>query len=251
MKLFPVLALNLILTVALIAAAFALYPPREPEVGPDAVTGRIADLERVLATERKDRQAEFDRISDVIGDLRNQVRLVRERASEADPAAPPPEAAAAPAETTEEKPDRMVEGFAAMLRQQVRQQRDRFMNEILDPTPESIRRNERRLAQTLDRVAQSISLSETEKADVGRILTQVEERRNAVFRDLLSRAQSPDDVHFEQVKETLDDSFREEDQLIRNTLPPEKAKQYDETVRPFRQIAYTMAEAAFPAAADE
>jgi hypothetical protein len=145
----------------------------------------------------------------------------------------------------------LMKGIGQMIRQQARRQRDRFLREIMDPTPESERRQARQIKGITDAISRNLGLDDRDKAAVEQILLDVDSRRRTRLREIVESKSSPDDVTYEEVKTVLDESFEEEDRLIQQTLPGDKAESYQSNAEPFRQFIYVAAQAAFPAANTE
>jgi hypothetical protein len=74
----------------------------------------------------------------------------------------------------------------------------------------------------------------------------VDDRRRAEFKSLLESKATADDITYAEVKTVLDKSYEDEDRLVGNVLPPEKAEEYQKTTQPVRQMVYFGASSAFP-----
>ncbi len=57
---------------------------------------------------------------------------------------------------------------------------------------------------------------------------------------------TPDDITYEEVKEVLDKSYQDEDEMVAISLGPELAEEYKKTAEPFRQMILMGAKSAFP-----
>jgi hypothetical protein len=161
-------------------------------------------------------------------------------------AAPGPGGESAPGQPEPSAEERMMQGIAEMMKAQIKRERDRFVNDLLNPTERSRERQKRRMERTARFIRSSLDLSETEAAEVTRVLTEVDENRRAQLKRLIEAKQSPDDVEYAEIKKVLDDSFVEEDRMIEQALPAEKAKEYQDSAGSFRQMIYGAAKMAFP-----
>ncbi len=251
-----VIGVNLALAVVVVAAALALFGPgsgASATPSPEkAVAARVAVLEDALAAERK-RRGELDL---ALADLRSRVARLEEGIREGPPAGPAGpaggEAGAPAAPSPKETPtEQMGRVFAKIMESQVKRQRDRYLRDLMNPTPESEARQARMIRRLADRVAQALSLDERDKEQVREILAQVDERRRETFRRIVRSHAKPDEIPFEEVKKALDDSWEEEDRLIEQALAPEKAEAFKKSAEPIRQLFEIAAKTAFPPRPEE
>ncbi len=242
---------NLVLTSLVVAGAFIVFPP-EPAASAPVSTAKLEETialleDRLEATSRKSEErilALTDRLSEL----------------EKTPAAAPPSgmpaidralvsgAAGGPAD--ENDPTRkLMEGFGKMLQVRARQQRDKYIEELRNPTEESESKRRRQFARIAREAARRMDLDERDQAEIERILLEVDDRRREDFKALVDSKPTADDITFDEVKEVLDKSYEDEDQQVAGSLSPEQAEEYQKSVEPFRQMIYIGARSAFPAQA--
>ena len=138
-----------------------------------------------------------------------------------------------------------------MMKGRVKQERDRFLKDVMNPTEQSERRKKRGIDRAMRHIKNRVNLTDAEAEEVTKILTDLEDNRRASMKALVETKEKPDDVEYAEVRRILEDSFVEEDRMIMQTLPPEKAVAYQETAEPFREVIYGLAKMAFPEPQDK
>jgi len=244
-----VIVVNVVLSMCVFGAGFALFGP---DLGADRPAGlptgqEVDALNRAvdsLRAELVQARAENEALRSEFGAMTGRVGKLE--------AAPPGGREGAvfvsggePIEITPEM--RMMIGFASvMMKGRVKRERDRFIDDVMNPTEKSEARKRRNIERALRHMRRRIDLTDGEVEDVSRILTRLEDGRRATLKSLIEAKESRDDVEYDEVKRILEDSFVEEDRMIMQTLPPEKVVAYQETAEPFRQVIYGIAKMAFP-----
>jgi len=132
------------------------------------------------------------------------------------------------------------------MRSRVKVERDRFIDDVLNPTERSEARKKRNVERAVRHLRNRVGLTDEETKDVTKVLLDIEDNRRAALKSLLETKESKDDVQYVEVQRILEDSFVEEDRMIMQTLPPDKVESYQETAEPFRQMIFGMAKMAFP-----
>ncbi len=244
------IVINLVLTAAIVAGVVAFLPGSAADRTPPPDAGMkesLAGLERTLQSMENALKA--DRLA-------VDSRLIAlERALAAAPAGKPEEGAPAAAGGLPGSPTPPTEGelmgrmMGEMMRQQVKRGRDRYVDELLNPTPETQARSERQMRGIVGQIATAIGLDEAEKAAVERVLMDVDARRRERLRPIF-QAKPREQIGYADIKDPIEESFREEDQLIAQVLSPEKAEEYRRNAEPFRQFITSAAQMAFPSAGD-
>jgi len=244
-----VVVVNVVLSMCVFGIAFALFAPDRGSDRPDGLSaGQDADalrrtvdsLRAELAQARKDREA----LRSEFGAITGQVEKLL--------AAPPGGRQGSvfvsdgePIEISREM--RMMIGFASvMMKGRVKRERDRFIDDVLNPTEKSEARKRRNIERAVRHMKNRVNLTAGEVEDVTRILTELEDGRRASLKSLIETKEDRNDVEYIEVKRILEDSFVEEDRMIMQTLAPDKAVAYQETAEPFRQVIYGVAKMAFP-----
>ncbi|MHC4469607.1 MAG: hypothetical protein ACYTDY_00325 [Planctomycetota bacterium] len=243
-----VTVVNLVLTVVVVWAGLTFFAPEPDRTAPGsekAVAQEVSDLRRQVQA-LSERLAGMEESELRVGNLEGRI-LALEKAPRALPPGLIPTAEGQPGDAPG-KPSmesQLVKGIGQMIRQQAKRQRDRFIREISNPTPESEARQARQIRGITEAISRNLGLEERDKAAVERILTDVDNRRRSRLREIVESKASPDDISYKEVKKVLDESFAEEDRLIEQTLPSDKAASYQENAEPFRQFIYVAAQAAF------
>jgi hypothetical protein len=249
-----VVAVNLVLSLCVFAVAFAVLSPANGSDGPTGlpVGAEVESLRRTVDSLTADlEKARADREA-----LRNELLAMTGRVGTLE-ASPPGGGQGAvfvsegePIEITPEM--RMMIGFASvMLKGRVKREKDRFFDDVMNPTERSEARKKRGIQRAVRHLKNRIDLSDQEAEQVTRILTELEDGRRATLKSLIETKENRDDVEYDEVKRILEDSFVEEDRMIMQTLPPEKVVAYQETAEPFRQVIFGVAKMAFPEPKEE
>jgi len=239
-----VIVANLVLTSLVVASAFLVFAPEPAEVAPldtTALEESIAALsDRVANADRRAREDQLE-IADRLSELEKKPRTVN---APAIPSSLLPESASGP--TAENDPARkFAEGIGQMIQQRAKEGRDRYIEELRNPTEKSEARRTRMFKRIAREAAGSLGLDERDQAEVERILRQVDDQRREDFKALVASKPTVDDISYEEVKKILDDSYASEDQMVANSLTPELAVKYEKTAVPFRQMIYMGASSAF------
>jgi hypothetical protein len=147
----------------------------------------------------------------------------------------------------EDDPTRkFMEGIGQMIQQQAKKQRDRYIEELNNPTERSEARRTRQFKRMVSQIAGMVELDERDQAEVERILREVDDQRREDFKGLVASKPTTDDITYDEVKEVLDKSYEDESKMIANSLTTEQAAAYEKTAEPFRQMIYMGAKSAFP-----
>ncbi|MEN8149112.1 MAG: hypothetical protein ABFS86_04770 [Planctomycetota bacterium] len=242
-----IVVVNVVLSMAVVGAAFALFGSESDGAGPsgrpvgqevEGLRAAVDNLRADLAKARAENEALRSEFSDVMG------RVV---SLEENPAGPGTLLTSGGKPVEISKQMRMMIGLAdTMMRSRVKGERDRFLDEVLNPTESSEARKKRRVDRAVRHLKNRVGLTEEETKDVSKILLDLENNRRAALKSLLETKESKDDVEYYEVQRILEDSFVEEDRQIMATLPPEKVESYQETAEPFREMIFGMAKMAFP-----
>lgn len=249
-RFFLLIVVNLLLTGVVVAGALTVFNPAPTTSGPTDTAGLEAAIERIEGRlevfERRAQERELALVNR-IAELERSLRAAPGKPEVLDPTDPAAggQAAAAAAPSPAEA---LAMGLGEMIKNQAKRQRDEYIAELLNPTERGQRRQDRMLERIAGDMATRLKLEEGQKAEVERILKEVDERRRQKFRDLVLSKQSPEDVTYEEVKAVMDESYLEEDRLIEQTLPADKSEDYKESAQPFRQMIDFGAKSAFPPA---
>ena len=139
-----------------------------------------------------------------------------------------------------------MQGIAEMMKSRIKRERDRFINDVMNPTERSIERQKRGIERGVRFIKDRLDLTEAETAEVTRVLTEIDNGRREQLKVLMEAKESTDDVEYTEVKKILDDSFVDEDRMIEQALTAEKATEYKESAGAYRQMIYGAAKMAFP-----
>jgi hypothetical protein len=252
-----VFALNVAVSILVVGVAFAVFGPGSKSAAPGGAdpSRELAELRREVAALRDgmDRMIEErERLRSEVGDLAARIAGFESAPRRAGgPASLSGEGPDAPAPGEPSAEERMMKGIAEMMRSRIKQERDRYVKDLLHPTEASERRQKRGIERGVRFVADRLGLSESETAEVTRVLTEVDDMRRRSLKSLIEAKQSPEDVGYGEVKKILDESFVEEDRMIEQALSPEKAADYQESAGAFRQMVYGAAKMAFPEKAEK
>ncbi len=242
---------NLVLTSLVVAGAFIVFPPTPAATTPvdtaklEETIARLSD--QLTAANRKSEEqmlALADRLSEV---------------EKTPKAAPPPSGIPAMAQALmggaagdpNDPARKMMEGFGKMIQAQARQQRDKYIEELKNPTEKSENRRRREFARIARRAAGGMDLDERGQAEVERILLEVDDRRREEFKALVDSKPTVDDITFDEVEEVLDKSYEDEDRMVAGSFSPDQAEEYKKSAEPFRQMVMMGARSAFPAKAED
>jgi hypothetical protein len=255
-KVFLMFAANIVLTVIVAFGAVTLLRPKDDKGMPTSRDGLAARLD--------EQSARIDEMGEKLTEVGEANTSLRIRVAEAEAeiarlraggGSGEEFAAAGGAEGAATKPksdsEKLAEGIAAMMKQQIARQRERFIQDIINPTEDSKRRQEREVGRMAEQAVRALDLDERDAAEVRRILTDVDQRRRERLRQLFTSKSDPNDVTYPEVKEVLDDSFEEEDRMIEASLPADKADEYQESAKPIRNFIYVAASTAFPSGEEE
>jgi hypothetical protein len=245
------LFVSALVSVVAVAAGILLFVPKPAARSPDSTKALEEALDR--------RGREVDAMKKALDDLKlesdaraTRIAALERRLDQAAKAGPPEEVAATTGDAGEAKPaepapeDAFARGMRELIRRQIKRGRDRFIDEVLHPTPESDERNAAQAERIAGQVSKNLELDERDTAAVTRVLKDVDTKRRQQLRRLFQSKSDPKEVTYPEVKQVLDDSFAEEDRQIEQTLPRDKADAYQKTATPYRDFAYTAAQAAFP-----
>jgi hypothetical protein len=236
-----------VISAGMVGAAFAFFLPESAPVTPrgDGSSEEIAALQTEVDQLRNALAESNEARLSLIADLDSFRRRVEEieNAPRVAPAAALAEGAAAQP-STEEK---MMAGMRAMMKVGMSRAKDRFIREVMDPTEADEARVKRQRERIVDRIAGMLELDERDTEEMGRILNEVDDDRRAKLKTLFaSKADPKKDVEYAEIKKILDESFKSEDDKIRQSLSAEKVKAFEDNAAPFRQFIYGAAQMAFP-----
>ena len=243
-----IVVVNVVLSIAVVGAAFAMFGPDTAAGGPTGQPGGEGVEGLRLAVDNL--RADLDRSRDENEALRSEISAMSGRVIELESN---PRLAEDALLTSGGKPVkisaqmRMMIGLAdSMMRSRVKTERDRFIDDVMNPTEKSEARKKRNVERAVRHMRNRVGLNEQETKDVTKVLLDLEDNRRAALKTLVESKESREDVEYVEVQRILEDSFVEEDRMIMSTLPPEKVETYQETAEPFRQMVYGMAKMAFP-----
>jgi len=243
-----IVVVNVVLSIAVVGAAFAMFAPESATGGPtgqpngEGIEGlhlAVDNLRADLGKARDENEALRSEISAMSGrviELESNPRLAEDALLTS---------GGKPVKISAQM--RMMIGLAdSMMRSRVKSERNRFLDDVMNPTEKSEARKKRNVDRAVRHLRNRLSLNEQETADVQKILTELEDSRRAQLKSLLETKDSPDDVEYVEVQRILEDSFVEEDRRMMDTLSPDKVETYQETAEPFREMIFGMAKMAFP-----
>lgn len=244
---------NLVLTSLVVAGAFIIFPPQPAATTPvDTVKleETIARLSDQLAAANRKSEEQMLALTDRLSELEKTPQAAPPSGMPAIAKALMSGAAGGPADPND--PARaMMEGFGKMIQARARQQRDKYIEELKNPTEQSEKRRRREFSRIAREAARSMDLDERGQAEVERILLEVDDRRREDFKALVDSKPTADDITFDEVEEVLDKSYKDEDQMVARSFSPEQAEEYKKSADPFRQMVMMGARSAFPAKAEE
>jgi len=253
-----IVVVNVVLSICVVGAAFALFGPTPETASPtgSSLTQEVEAVRQEMETLRDGLERALEenaKLQSELGDMTARIASLeqapRALSGAGALAAGEPGAAAARPEPSPE--ERMMKGIAEMMKSRIKRERDRFINDVMNPTERSRERQKRGIERSLRFIKDRLDLTETELVDVTQVLTEVDNNRREQLKTLMEAKESTDDVEYPEVKKILDDSFVTEDRIIEQALPAEKATEYKESAGAFRQMIYGAAKMAFPEKEEE
>jgi hypothetical protein len=255
---FIVLA-NLVFTVVVVAGAMAIFKGDGAQGEDRALRG----LEERVARIESARSGEEPQLTPAELALQSEIRSLSERQAELvarlEQLEKSPRAVAGSGEEVDladpdeaaatDKPPSPAEAMMKMMNRmwldRLKRERDRYIDSILNPTPESEARQDRMFRGIARRAAQNLGLDDQQAAQLEEILLEVDDARRDRFRDLIAASGGSENVTYEDVDQVLKESFEEEDRRVSQSLPREKADQYKREAEPVRGMMSSMAKSMF------
>jgi len=238
---------NLVLTSLVVAGAFIVFPPEPGESAPVSTAKleeTIARLEDQLAATNRKSEEQMLALTDRLSELEKTPRSVAPSGIPAIASALMAGAAGGPG-AENDSARKMMEGFGQMIQVRARQQRDKYIEELENPTEASEKKRRRQFSRMAGGASSNMNLDERGQAELEQILLEVDDQRREEFKALVDSKPSVDDITFDEVKEVLDKSYEDEDQRVAMNFSPEQAEEYKKSADPFRQMIMIGARSAF------
>jgi hypothetical protein len=258
-----VIVANALIAIGVVAVALTTFPPAPASVD---------DMVSADARSATDMSRVSEKLDAVLGRMRNledQTRQIGQsqaaldgkmkglEAKLADGAVAAVAAAPAPAAdpvTDEEKAGReAMKNFARTIAAGARQGLRQVLDGIANPTEESIRQAEGRIASDARRIGRRLSLTPERVAQVEQSLLEVDRRVREKMRASIN-AKGIDNVTYEDAKPLIDESFSERESAMSTILSAEEMeafKQQEAQVKARMQMGLRMAFPAKPPAEGE
>jgi hypothetical protein len=143
-------------------------------------------------------------------------------------------------------PEETMRAVGELMRVQLKQGRDRYVNDLLNPSDASRARAQREVRRWSGMLAGNLGLDDSQRTAVEQVLSEVDQARRDRLRQVFESKPVDEITYGTDLKSVIEESFTEEDSRISQILPPEKADQYKQNADMVRGFITTMASAAFP-----
>ncbi|MCU0725708.1 MAG: hypothetical protein MUE73_07965 [Planctomycetes bacterium] len=247
----------LVSAVAGVLAAFGTASAlrRDPAASAPGTVGALEEevrelRQRLAAIEegKLDRAAFDNGLASIAERLSTIEKAIRAPAGETaeKPATSPPLPTALGAALAGGGQEDAMRAVGELMKVQLKQGRDRFVSDLLNPSEASRARQQREVKRWAQMLAGNLGLDETERSAVEQVLAEVDQGRRDRLRQVFESKPVDQITYGADLKPVIDDSFSDEDRRISQILPPEKADQYKQNADVIRGFITTMASAAFP-----
>lgn len=255
MKTGPLVALNLLVTVAVVAAAHALgsapapappaaggpaAPPPGADVGRrvEALEAGLSELRGAVERLRADLEAERGRSSAEASLLRAEVAAGKEAVDAAkvllDGAGVTPPGEGAPERKTDM--DAFAKEVSKAMKKGIGQEFRRIAELVTAPTPEALELRRRQIRMFANAMGTNAGLDQAQVATFEAILNETDERAREDLRPLLQGVEDYSKVDYPKVKKLTTEAFGAQDVRIEQEFPKDKADSLKTQLEPVRNL---------------